>query len=141
MIIYVLMVAALLQTEAEPVATSRIFLDALATNPVEAEKLAAKGARIAVGDIGGYFADYVKSVRPKSEWLTTCRAGRLTQKPDGDYAELTGDDSQPGLKGSKVSVVEGAYDCTRPDGSKVSIRISVILKDQQVVMVGLWGPK
>lgn len=132
--------AAILPYPIDAVTTARTFLEAFASNPSATRKLVTHDAVIVVGDTGGPFSTFMRGGRPKAIWLSTCRADSLKQMPLPPESELNVEDTHPQLKGVKLSVVKGRYSCTKPDGTKGDVELTVILKNSRVAMLGLWPP-
>jgi hypothetical protein len=116
-------------------ARARYFLETFATNPLEAKNFITKDAKMAVGDIGGPFNDYLKVLRRKPDWLAGCVVGQLEQKPIPSGEELK--DAPPWMRGGKLSLIEGRYDCQSADGSKGGFRVSLVMRDDRVAMLAL----
>jgi hypothetical protein len=118
-------------------ARARQFLEAFAANPATAKQFATKDATIVVGDIGGPYGDYVPILKSEGPWLKTCRVDQFKKKPEPPVGELKNDELPPRYRGGTLSLFEGAYMCTRPDGSKFDFKFELVLKDDRVVDIAL----
>lgn len=116
-------------------ARARQFLEAFAANPAAAKQFATEDATIIVGDIGGPYGDYVKIIQSAGSWMKTCRVASLAERPGPSADELK--DAPPRYRGGKLSLIEGAYACARPDGTKFDYKFDVILKDDRVLQLAL----
>jgi hypothetical protein len=120
-------------------ATARVFLEAFAADPAAAKRFATRDANIVFGDIGGPYDDYVRVLQSAGAWMKTCRVVSLHEKPGPPTDELK--DAPPRYHGAKISIVDGTYNCTRPNGSKGDVEFTVILKNDQVAELYVGGAR
>jgi hypothetical protein len=120
---------------AETIARTRTFLQVLASNPQGTGEFVTADARVALGEAGGSFAEFMKEMRPEMGWLATCRVGELEWRPLPPAAERENEETPPWLKGD-IAWVEGAYSCMRA-GAKADYKAFVVTRGGKVVLLGL----
>ena len=121
--------------DAVPVA--RTFLTAFATDPQATRKLATDDALFVFIDMGGPYADALKGLGEKKTALAACNLDSIEQTatPAADKMKLYPATSfkTPG----RFATVEAVYSCKRPDGGTAFVDVTLILKNNLMVMFGL----
>jgi hypothetical protein len=120
---------AVAEETAEPRAVAASFLETFAAAPAKANRFFAKGAVMVMGDIGAPYHVYLKAFQSKrGAWLRSCRVDRMEEKPLPST-----DDLPPRYRGGQMSLFEGAYKCSGPDGSQHDVPFAIGLNNNRVV--------
>jgi hypothetical protein len=130
--------AAPVAAEDRSVALARTFLEALASDPAATKRLADPDAMIAIGDAGLPYARFLREIRPRAAWLTSCRVAALAPQPVPPDAGRP--DRPPWLRGGRLAWVRGRYACIDATGRKGEWELSILLKNHRVALLSLDRP-
>ena len=121
--------------DAVPVA--RAFLTAFASDPQATRKLATDDALFVFIDMGGPYADALKGLGDKKTALAACNLDSLEQTATPSADELKGYPAPSFKTPGRFASLRAVYSCKRPDGGTALVDVSLIVKNNLVVMFGL----